>query len=426
MKKIIKKTIVVLILFIFVLDIKTYAQNNGYIEVSKSISKEEISKIKLDQNQEFKEDEILLFFKKGVDEKKISSTLAKYSSKSKKNLLDTKNGKWLLASVPNNKTFYSFARTIAKENNIAVIQPNYKYTLDLIVNDPYSNIDSLFQWHLNNISAFESWDISMGDKDTIVAVLDTGADLSHPDLAHQIIASIDLVDDDGNAQDDNGHGTHVCGIIAAEANNGIGGSGVAPSSKLFVIDVFDTDGEDWWANSSEIIEGINLAANNEADIINMSLGSYYYDEAYQAAVEYANSRGVIVVAAAGNSSTSLPHYPSDYPTVISVVATDEDNIIASFSNYGDTKDVCAPGVGIYSTELNGDYVYMSGTSMAAPIVSGVIALMLSHRPELSVNEVKNILYNTATDLGNSGRDNYYGHGLVNAEAALNGDVDPSF
>jgi len=316
----------------------------------------------------------------------------------------------LVTEVPEGETVEDFIDTLEEQPNVEYVQPNYVYQLGVTINDSYASS----QWHLSTINTYDAWNVTMGSPDVRVAVLDTGIDLDHPDLSGQIYAQTDVVDNDGSADDDDGHGTHVAGIIAATANNGIGVAGIAPGVKLIVVDVFGPD----YANTTDIIEGIHYAVSNGADIINMSFGGYENDTAFETAVATAVSGGVVCVAAAGNDNTSTPCYPSDYDSVISVIATTSSDTKASWSNYGSAKDISAPGEYIVSTYIDGGYAYMSGTSMASPVVAGVVALILSANPDLSVNEVKEILYSTAVDLGESGNDATYGWGRVDAYAAV--------
>ncbi len=336
------------------------------------------------------------------------------------------SGDIIFTDVPEGETVESFVDSLEALSNVEHAQPNYVYTLERSVNDTY--IGS--QWHLNTIGAFNAWDTTMGSSDIRVAVIDTGVDLNHPDLTGQIVAQTDVVDNDGSAQDDDGHGTHVAGIIAAKADNGIGVAGVAPGVKLIAVDVFgfylNGGTLEFGALTSEVIEGIQYAVSNGADVINMSLSGPDYDPAFRNAVDAAVSAGVVVVVAAGNTSSggiTGARYPSDFESCISVIATDSNDMKASWSNFGAEKDIAAPGVSIYSTYYDASshssgYEYMSGTSMASPVVAGVVALMLSENPGLSVNDVKNILFSTAVDLCIPGRDEYYGYGRANANAAV--------
>jgi len=361
------------------------------------------------------DDEVLVKFEQTVSPSAAESTLEEMASEPLDIASDI-----IVADVPEGETVESFAESLETLPNVEYAQPNYVYTLErTTVNDTYVSL----QWYLETINVFDAWDITMGNSSTVVAVIDTGVDLTHPDLAGQIVSQTDVVAYDGSAQDDDGHGTHVAGIIAAKANNGTGVAGVAPGSKLIAVDVFGnyynpyTGLTEFGALTSKVIEGIQYAVANGADVINMSLGGPYYDSAFEDAVDDAVNAGVVVVGAAGNESTSSAHYPSDYNSCISVIATNQSDQKADFSNYGAAKDICAPGVSITST-YPGGYANLNGTSMASPVVAGVAALMLSVDPDLTVNELKNNLYSTAVDLGTPGRDDLYGYGRINAQAAV--------
>ncbi len=351
--------------------------------------------------------EVIVKFKDSVSDTAAENTLCALDSDLQQELpVD----ELLVTEVPEGDTVEGFIDTLESQPNVEYVQPNYVYTLETAVNDPGASS----QWHLSKTGALSAWDITTGSPNIRVAVLDSGADLDHPDLTGQIYAETDVVDNDGSADDDGGHGTHVAGIIAAKANNGIGVAGIAPGVKLIVVDVFGPE----YAYTSDIIEGLNFATNNGADVINMSFGCYENDSAFEAAVNQAAAAGAVCVAAAGNESTSALCYPSDYDACVSVIATTSSDTKASYSNYGSLKDISAPGTGIYSTYLNGQYAYMSGTSMASPVTAGVAALIWSANPGLSAAEVKNILYSTAADLGTSGKDNTFGYGRVDALAAV--------
>ena len=361
--------------------------------------------------------EILVKFKDTITDTGIVNALEAVDSSVRQELpMDN----LVVTDVPEGDTVESFIETMKDQPDVEYAQPNYVYRIDTTVNDPYATAD--YQWHLGTIGAYGAWDVMMGSSNIKVAVIDTGMDIDHPDLSGKIYAQYDYVNSDSIAQDDEGHGTHVSGIIAATANNGAGVAGVAPGVKLIAVKVLDSNGE---GTTENCIKGIYYAVSHGADVINMSFGSYGGDYLLENAVNYAVNAGVVCVASAGNDSTEDYSIPSDYEQCISVTATDKDDILASFSNFGHSKDISAPGDFIYSTynpALDPEgyyYCYMSGTSMASPVVAGVAALVLSVNPDLTVDQVKDILYSTAVDLGTEGRDDYYGYGRVNAEAAVN-------
>ncbi|HEY0532667.1 MAG TPA: S8 family serine peptidase, partial [Actinoplanes sp.] len=277
------------------------------------------------------------------------------------------------------------------------------------------------QWDLAQIDGTGAWNRSTG-AGAVVAVVDTGVDASHPDLAGQVLTGYDeIAQADGGNTDPNGHGTHVAGTIAALTGNGIGVSSIAPDVKILPVRVLRADGGGY---TSDAANGIVYAADHGADVINMSLGADEDDATVDSAIAYARSRGVVVVAAAGNERQkgNPTSYPAADPGVIAVAATDSGDVVASYSNSGGYVDVSAPGSSIVSTypiALNGTgYAAMSGTSMASPHVAAVAALLRSADPSLTPDQVESALESSATDLGPAGRDDDYGYGRIDAAAAL--------
>lgn len=228
------------------------------------------------------------------------------------------------------------------------------------------------QYSLQKLNAEQAWRSSRGG--VIVAVVDTGVDATHPDLAGKIVAGYDFVNRDDSPDDDQGHGTHVAGIACATPDNDTGIAGVGFDCKIMPVKVLDSNGG---GNHSIIAEGIIWATDHSASVINLSLGGTTGSGALRDAVKYATSRGVIVVAAAGNDGTTEDNFPAAYPEAISVCATDQNDVVARFSNQAKSVDVCAPGVAILSTVRGGKYEKWNGTSMATPNVSGVAALLVA-------------------------------------------------
>ena len=253
-----------------------------------------------------------------------------------------------------------------------------------------------------------------------VAVIDTGIDYNHPDLTANYKGGYDFVNLDTDPFDDNGHGTHCAGIIAA-IDNDIGVIGVAPNAYLYAVKILDSAGS---GSESNLIAAIQWAVNNGIQIVSMSLGADGASSSLEAACKAAEDAGVLLVAAAGNDYRAIGRrelntvdYPGRFDSVIAVGATDINNDKASFSSTGPDVEIAAPGVYILST-YPGGYAIASGTSMACPHVAGVAALIFASGVE-SASEVRTILQATADDLGNTGRDYWYGYGLVDAdEAAL--------
>lgn len=248
-----------------------------------------------------------------------------------------------------------------------------------------------------------------------VCIVDTGIDRDHPDLAANIVSGRNFVVsgrrlDSTKWEDDNGHGTHVAGTLAALDNN-IGVVGVAPRASLLVAKVLNRQGSGYL---SDVIAGINYCVNSNADIISMSLGTSSNVLSFENAVNAAYNSGVLLIAAAGNSGGSVI-YPAAYDSVIAVSATDSNDDIAYFSSRGPEIELAAPGVNILSTWISDSYNTISGTSMATPHVSGVAALAMQTNPLLTNEEIRTLLQNTADDLGDEGRDNLFGYGIVDAE-----------
>ncbi|MCW5849815.1 MAG: S8 family serine peptidase [Anaerolineae bacterium] len=282
--------------------------------------------------------------------------------------------------------------------------------------------DPLFdsQWALARLGIPSAWDVTRGDPSIIVAVLDTGVDAAHNDLRGQLVPGWDFVRRTQQPDDDNGHGTHVTGIVAAAADNGLGISGVAPGARVMPVKVVTGAGI---GSHYTIAQGIEYAVRNHARIINLSLGGYEPSDTLRRAIDYAWDSGALVVAAGGNENTSSPIYPAAWPNVVGVGATNIDDTRAPFSNFGDDVTLVAPGVAILSTIPGNQYEAWPGTSMATPLVSGVAALLWSRYPMLTNVEVRNLLLSTSDKIGplpydSAGRNPEYGYGLVNAARAV--------
>jgi hypothetical protein len=264
----------------------------------------------------------------------------------------------------------------------------------------------------------------------IVAVVDSGSG-PHPDLVENLLPGRSIIGtvetQDGRDIDASGHGTHVSGIIAAVANNGIGGSGVAPNAKILPIQVLDQAGQ---GDARDVAAGVRFAADNGARVINLSLGGATESSSLTQAITYANDKGVLVVAAAGNGGAAdKPKWPASLDLTLAVTAVDQANNATSFDQRGDYIDISAPGTSILSTS-RGIYkpekcltdeprmCFESGTSMAAGFVAGAAALLFAAEPRVTNAQVRDILLRTATDIGEPGRDVTFGAGLINMVAAL--------
>jgi serine protease len=322
------------------------------------------------------------------------------------------------------------------------------------------------QWHYPAINLPLAWDVTTGDPDVVVAVVDSGVLLDHPDLDGQLVPGYDFIRDPSRARDGDGidpdpddpgdliygasssfHGTHVAGTVAAETDNGVGVAGVAWNARLMPLRALGQNG----GTTYDVIQAMRYAAGlsndsgtvpaSPAAIINLSLGSSLSSQSEQAAIDEIRAAGVILVASAGNDGSDLPTYPAAYEGVVSVSATTIDNALAPYSNVGPTIDIAAPG-GYNATDSNGDgigdgvistigddgsvgsiqfgYGTLNGTSMAAPHVAGVAALMKSVHPALTPAEFDAALLagDLTVDLGAPGRDDRFGYGLINAQKAV--------
>jgi len=302
------------------------------------------------------------------------------------------------------------------------------------------------QWGLTQMNCPDAWE-RVRDGNVTVAVVDTGVELNHPDLRENLLPGYDFVDirpgsielepgerwvgdtdtRDNNPNDDNGHGTHVSGTIAAVTDNEIGVAGVAwKCAKILPVRVMasfvDQQGfVEGTGLDSDITTGLKWAADQGADVINMSLGGGRDTFVWRDAIRYAYSKNCVMVAAMGNEyeSGNPVEYPAAYNNVLAVGAIDESGIRASFSNTGHHIDVAAPGVNILSTYLSGGYDFLNGTSMATPHVSGLAALLKACNRRLSNTQIYNIIRQTAREVGGTPFNEEYGHGIVDADAALN-------
>jgi subtilisin family serine protease len=336
------------------------------------------------------------------------------------------------------------ASALTKLKGVAIAEPDRYREAYVVPNDP----DFGRQWGLAKINAPAAWDTTTGSAAVIVAVLDTGVDRDHPELAPLLVPGRDMVDlgpsptapagfrfegdfmtRDPDPDDEVGHGTHVSGTIAALSNNGVGVAGVTWSCRLMPVKVLTrlvriADGQVRGTGSSaDIAAGIRWAADHGAHVINMSLGSSSQTQAERDAVAYAISRGVVVVAAMGNGGPAAgTSFPAGYPDVVAVGAIDQNDALAPFSQVGSHIDVVAPGVDIWSTFWNDTYRLSSGTSMASPHVAGVAALVRSANPALTGVQIADVIRQTARALRDQPTDpvpnDRYGHGVVDAAAAV--------
>lgn len=272
------------------------------------------------------------------------------------------------------------------------------------------------QWGLSTLSAEKVWSAGPASSQ-LVAVLDTGVDAAHPDLARVVVPGHDVFGDGSGSTDTHGHGTHVAGVIASVAGNGIGGAGLSQGARILPVRVLDATG---WGTDADVAKGIVWAVDNGATVVNLSLGGPSVSSLLGTAIDYALQRDVVVVAASGNSGKDGDPilYPAATPGVIAVGAIGKDGTRPDFSSSGPHLAVAAPGVSILSTVPGGGYQNWTGTSMAAPFVAASAAALNHAEPSLTPAQVRSRLMDTARDLGAPGHDSSYGAGLVDPAAAL--------
>ena len=352
------------------------------------------------------EHEVVVRFHPRPDQKTINQLAASLDAKIKRDY-----DKFLILKS-NSLTTKQMMKKLAEHPDSVYAEPNYLLLPNREPNDTYYQE---YQWNLPLIGMEQSWEISRGSNDVVVAIVDTGLDLKHPEFAGKIIDGYNVLDGSNNPADDNGHGTHVAGVIAAKTNNNDGIAGMSWNSKLMPIKAIGADGA---GSAVDIAQGIYWATDHGADVINLSVGNYTSSAALKDACRYAYDRNVVLVAASGNDATDKASYPAAYDEVLAVAAVDHRRQRADFSNFGDYVDVAAPGVDIPSTYIYSDYASLSGTSMACPHVAALASLIRSVRPDMKNSEIMEHIRGSAVDLGAPGHDALYGYGMINAEQAL--------
>ena len=322
-----------------------------------------------------------------------------------------------LPTTPARDAVLAAARSLP---GFAWAEPMRVASVNRMANDPLASQ----QWAIRRIGLARAWDVETGKASVVVAVMDTGVAWAHPDLRTQVVGKgIDVANGDDDADDDHGHGTHVAGTIAAAANNRAGVAGVAWGAKVLPVKVLGSSGG---GTSCDIAVGVVESVDAGASIINMSLGmAGACPFVFRAAFEYATRKNVLPVGSSGNDAKqgAPSAAPGNCPGVLGVGATDANDMPAVFTTWGAQVDVAAPGVNIVSTTVDAKtgrfgYGSMSGTSMAAPHVAGLAALVRSKHPGWTPEQVSNAIMQTADDRGRRGRDDFYGVGRINAARAL--------
>ncbi|MFH1710429.1 MAG: S8 family serine peptidase [bacterium] len=440
----VKKSIILVLLIAFTFVISAWADEND-------------SKVRsFSGKMPFAPGEIIVKFNRPHQLRTLFSVNGSASDqvKVKKLLKKNNKGKMSIASSGNDKIdepgvykltykdredIYSIVDELNKDPDVEYAEPNYIYQTFIVPNDPSYSLE----WGFSKIGAPSAWDVMKGDGKVVIAVIDTGVDYRHPDLATNIWVNANEtpdngMDDDGNGYVDDvagwdfvsipaewaaagedpgppdndpmdfyGHGTHVSGIVAGKPNNGIGIAGAAWDCKIMPLRAgyMYVDGNGY-LELEDIAEALYYAADNGASVINMSFGCSYNARCLREAVKYAHSKGCVMVSSAGNVDgydAGQPFYPAAYDHVIAVASVDSADKISvwnmyAFSNFGDFVDICAPGTAILSTLPNGSYGYASGTSMASPFVAGVAALVISKHKDWTPEQVESRLKATADDI----------------------------
>jgi thermitase len=392
------------------------------------------------QGNEYVAGELLVTYKKGAFKQAKDEAPKKISAKVEKDFPEIEVQHLSLPEVKNEKAQEARQKSLERKKkdleqhpDVEAVDYNHVLEGDWVPNDPrYGN-----QWGYQKINAPGAWDTTRGSSSVKVAVIDSGIDPDHPELRGKVVSQKDFVNDDDDATAGHIHGTHVAGTIAANTNNNDGVAGTCPNCSLLIARVLDNNNE---GSTSDLIEGINWASSNGAKVINMSLGGFASSAPLQQAIDNAWNKGAVLVASAGNDGTDgTQRFPAAYANVVAVGATDSNDARATWddpnttafeqSNSGNWVDVAAPGKGIHSTtggfywpwtqRYQGLYESWDGTSMAVPHVSGLAGLIFSKGGFMLDNaQVRSRIESSAKDLGTTGRDNVFGHGRINAQAAL--------
>ena len=329
--------------------------------------------------------------------------------------------RYQVVKIPQGMSRQEAIERLSRRPGVRMVAPNRRYFTTMTPSDAMFNQ----QWGLDRTNAKKAWDKGINASNVTVAVLDTGVDYNHPELKGRVIKGPDLADKDNDPMDVHGHGTHVSGVIAAAGNNNEGIAGVAWNAKILAIKVLSDNGS---GTTDAVMQGIKYAADNGARVINLSLGTSdpTIDPVLHVAMEYAYKKGVLIVAAAGNDR-SLVGSPANDPYAIAVSSTSsfwKFEWLSTFSNRGEKVEVAAPGGGIWSLmpsnggKMGRMYGKLSGTSMAAPFISGEAALIIAQHPGYTVEQVRNRIRMATDEKGSAGRDSKYGYGRMNLAKAL--------
>lgn len=313
-----------------------------------------------------------------------------------------------IVQLPENASEKAVAALLTKNPHLKFAELDYLLQATGTANDPYF----ASAWHLPKVGAPTAWENSTGNGITI-AILDSGVDSSHPDLAGKLVSGWNFIDNNSNTADVYGHGTKVAGAAAAASNNALGVASVASGAKIMPLRVTNTSGT---ASLTALASGLTWAADHGARVANLSFYGPSASSTVVSAAQYMKNKGGLVTVSAGNYGTEATFASTS--TMIIVSATGSTDARTSWSSYGAYVDVAAPGDGIWTTIKGGGYGAVSGTSFSAPVTAGAIALMMAANPALAPTQLEQLLFSTAKDLGTVGWDKYYGIGRINAAAAV--------
>lgn len=352
-------------------------------------------------------DELLIKPKQGVARQKIDNIIKSFGASTEDEIPQIRVKRIKVPSHAAEKV----QRALSRNPYIEFVEKNYIAKPFGVPDDPYYGK----QWYLGTIWAPEGWGITTGSAEIPIAIIDSGVDPDHSDLVSKLIPGYNFVDGNTDTRDVLGHGTAVAGSAAAATDNSNGIAGVAWLNPVMPLVVLNSNN---WATYYDIARAINYAADKGVRVINISIGGSSYSSTLQNAADYAWSKGAIIFASAGNSSSDTPNYPAACNNVMAVSATDSNDKLASFSSFGNWIDISAPGSYIYTTKDGGGYGYWNGTSFASPITAGLAALIFSVEPSLTNQQVYDLLTQHAYDLGDPGFDPYFGHGRINVYESL--------
>ncbi|MGZ0879168.1 S8 family peptidase [Priestia megaterium] len=358
--------------------------------------------LQLDSSEFTKNTQIIVKFKEGVCEE----TQLKIHHKHKCTILD--HNKELDFQVLHSKRdINTLIKIYNKLEEVEYAEPNHMLKAFYTPNDPFF----AYQYGPQKVQAPDAWDVTTSNGNIKIAIIDTGVQLNHPELAIKLWPGYNFVEGNLNPNDGNGHGTHVAGIAGALTENSLGIAGIAPSASIIPVRALDNSGN---GTLSNIANAITYSTNAGAKVINLSLGSSQGSITLENAINHAWNQGVVIVAAAGNEASNTLTYPAAYQNVIAVASTDINDQKSDFSNYGTWVEVSAPGSTILSTYTGSYYAYLSGTSMACPHVAGLAAL-LAAQGKNNV-QIKNTILSTCDPVPGTGL--YWTYGRINANRAV--------